>query len=114
MNKYRIINNTVKPEKYDKNGRDLRTVEERTGHIIGFTDAQNVRQRLLPGREIIVGEITNGLLNLQNDGYVKIIALESVTELLKDHVKGDEEIKNKTAKRRASNGSNTRKKAAKS
>ncbi len=112
MTKYKVRNTTSKEPIYDKNGRDLRSLEEKVGHLVGFTDSQGNRIRLHPNKEVILNEITNGLLNLQNEGLVHISALDSVTTLLKDHVKGEEPVKK--AKRVVKNGQSSRKKAAKS
>lgn len=85
--KYRIINTTVKQPYKDSNGRDARTMDERIGHAVQFTDARGQKHIIYAGRDKIVSDLTTGMLNLSERDFIRIEEIADITDTFKDHVK---------------------------
>ena len=95
--KYKVVNITVKPLRKDKHGKDKRSVRERRGYPVQFTNEQDMPIILAPGRQTIVNELTPALLNLQRGGHVNITTIEDIATALKDHTLAEQKIDKKEA-----------------
>lgn len=85
--KYVVRNNTIKEPRIDqRNGRDARSAVEKVGHGVSWRDENNNQVIVHPGKNPrIVTEVTEGLLRLQQAGYVTIDEAPDVMTTLKSH-----------------------------
>jgi hypothetical protein len=89
--KYRVINTTIKPPKYDTHGNDVRKNLEKNGHPVKFKEKD--RDVVLhPGQVRLVSELNTGMLSLRNGKYINIEEITNMTSALKDHVFKPEEV----------------------
>ncbi|NDC22588.1 MAG: hypothetical protein EBZ49_00435 [Proteobacteria bacterium] len=86
MEKYRIINTTVKPVRLDANGKDTRKTIERVGHGVQWRDEQDRVINLQANKQYFVNRIDGGLLGLARAGLIKIEKVDDVTDVLSEHV----------------------------
>lgn len=84
--KYKVTNTTVKPPRLDpKTKKDLRTMVEKVGHVVTFADSTGRKHTLYQHKPAIVSEVNQGILNLQQGGFVKIERVDDISEILKSH-----------------------------
>lgn len=105
---YRITNTTVKKPRLDKNGKDLRTAQEKVGHYVSFKDDRGTIVRLPPSRSAIVRTLDTGLLNLREGHYVRIEQIEDIASALRSH-KAEEAEAKPASKKKTSKKKTTKK-----
>lgn len=82
---YRVTNTTVKPPRYDKNGKDLRTTVEKVGHAVTFKKNKDEPVTLIQGKHVIISNIEEGLMNMARGGLVSIQKIDDIATALKEH-----------------------------
>lgn len=84
--KFKVINTTIKkPITHPKTGADLRSAVQRVGHNVSFRLDTGERVEVERHRPRIVSHINEGMLSLQRRGYLRIEAIDDVTDILQKH-----------------------------
>lgn len=87
---YKITNNTVRPVRLDKDGKDVRTVLEKVGHSVRFVDNNERQHTLYQNRFSIITGLNAGILGLQRGGFIHIEEIKNLAHALREHALGAE------------------------
>lgn len=95
MRRFRVTNTTVKKPKYNKEGKDVRTVTEKVGHAVQWRDEKDALIQLYPSRSKIVDKILPSIQSLADGMYVKIELIDSIGKVLAEHTQRESEARSK-------------------
>lgn len=85
MAKYKVVNTTVKKPRVNEKGKDTRNWTEKLGHGVLFRNSNNDVFRVDPNRPRIVDFLNEGMLRLQEGGFIRIEEIEGVEDVLRKH-----------------------------